>query len=136
MPNGPQPSVFQTAGGSSTAYTINVNSVQPGLLAPLSFVTNGAPNIVALFSNTSTYVLPVTLSGVSTALAKPDDNITLYGIVFGPVTPNIPAGQLVQQLNALQLDFRITFAGVPAMVNYKGLGPGYTGLYQFNVVVP
>jgi len=106
------------------------------LLAPPAFIVRGAQNVVALFSNTLTYVLPVAVAGAATARARPGDSLTLYGIGFGPVTPDIPAGQIVQQSNALQAAVRITFAGVEANVTYSGLAPGYVGLYQFNVVVP
>jgi uncharacterized protein (TIGR03437 family) len=55
---------------------------------------------------------------------------------FGPVTPSIPAGQIVQGTNALQSEFRVFFGGTPATVTYAGLAPGYVGLYQINLVVP
>jgi uncharacterized protein (TIGR03437 family) len=132
---GLQPVVVMTAGGTSTAYLIQVNPTQPGFLAPPSFILNGGQYVVALFSGTLTYVLPVPLAGVQTLRAKPGDNITLYGIGFGPVTPNIPAGQIVSQNNALQ-SFQVYFNGTPATVTYAGLAPNYVGLYQFNVVVP
>jgi uncharacterized protein (TIGR03437 family) len=133
---GQQQIVVTTAGGSSTPYPIAVNVVQPGLLAPPQFIINGSQHVVALFSNTLTYVLPVAVAPAPTARAKPGDNITLYGIGFGSVTPDIPAGQIVEQTNALQAAFKITFAGVPAQVTYAGLAPNYVGLYQFNVIVP
>ena len=136
VPAGSQPIVVTTAGGESAAYTITVNTTQPGLLAPPAFILQGSQNVVALFSNTLTYVLPVTVPGVVTARARPGDRLTLYGIGFGPVSPDIPAGQIVQQNNALQSALQISFAGVPANVTFAGLAPGYVGLYQFNVVVP
>ncbi len=136
VPIGPQPVVVTTAGGVSLAYSVNVNPVEPGLLAPASFLVNGNQYAVALFSNTLTYVLPFNVGGILTARAKPGDNITFYGIGFGPVTPNIPAGQLVQQANQLQANVQITFAGTPAIVSFAGLVFSDAGLYQFNVVVP
>jgi uncharacterized protein (TIGR03437 family) len=51
------------------------------------------------------------------------------------VTPNIPAGQVVQQSNSLP-QFQISIGGTPATVMYAGLAPDAIGLYQFNVVVP
>jgi uncharacterized protein (TIGR03437 family) len=134
--SGPQPIVVTTAGGNSVAYTITVNATEPGLLAPPAFILKGTQNVVALFSNTLTYVLPVNVAGIVTARARPGDSLTLYGIGFGQVNPDIPAGQIVQQNNALQAQFQISFAGVLANVTYAGLAPGYVGLYQFNVVVP
>jgi uncharacterized protein (TIGR03437 family) len=133
---GPQPVVVTTAGGTSAAYTVTVKTTEPGLLAPPSFILKGTQNVVALFANTLTYVLPVALAGVTTARARAGDTITLYGIGFGTVTPDIPAGQIVQQTNALQSTFQVFFAGIPATVTYEGLAPGFLGLYQFNVVVP
>ena len=133
---GQQSVVVTTAGGSSLAYTVTVNTLEPGLLAPPSFILNGTQNVVALFSGTLTYVLPVKLAGAVTARARAGDNITLYGIGFGTVTPDTPAGQIVQQTNALQSAFKVFFGGTQATVTYAGFAPGYVGLYQFNVVVP
>jgi len=136
VPAGPQPVVVTTAGGASSAYSIVVNPTEAGFLAPPSFTLNSRQYVVALFSGTPLiYVLPVAVPGIATARAKPGDNITLYGIGFGPVTPNTPAGQIVSQTSALA-SFQVYFAGVPATVTYAGLAPGYLGLYQFNVVVP
>jgi uncharacterized protein (TIGR03437 family) len=135
VPSGPQPVVVTTAGGTSVAYTIQVNPVQPGLLAPASFTINSSQYVVALLSNTLTYVLPVPVTGVTTARVKPGQSITLYGVGFGPVTPNTPAGQIVSGNSALT-SFQVFFGGVAANVTYAGLAPGYVGLYQFNVVVP
>ena len=66
----------------------------------------------------------------------PGDEIVLYGVGFGPVTPDIPAGQLVQQSNTLQSSFEISVGGIAAQPAYDGLAPSYTGLYQFNITVP
>jgi uncharacterized protein (TIGR03437 family) len=136
IPTGQQPVVVTTAGGTSAAYTVTVNPVEPGMLAIPSFVINGNQNVVAQFSNTTTFVLPIALAGATTARAKAGDLLTIYGIGFGPVTPTIAAGQIVQQTNMLQNNLTITFAGVPATITYAGLGPANVGLYQFNVVVP
>ena len=133
---GRQPLVVTTAGGSSAIYTVTVNGTEPGLLAPPVFTIERVQHVAALFANTLTFVLPVTLPGVATARAKPGDNLTMYGIGFGPVTPDVPPGQIVRQANEVQSAFRITFAGVPAVVRYAGLAPEFVGLYQFNVVVP
>ncbi len=136
VPTGSQSLVVTTAGGSSVDYAITVNPVEPGLLAPPSFSLNGAQNIAAVFSNTLRFVYPISVPGALTARARPGDNITLYGIGFGPVTPDIPAGQIVQQTNALQNALQVTLGNVPAQITYAGLAPGYVGLYQINVVVP
>jgi uncharacterized protein (TIGR03437 family) len=133
---GAQPVVVTTAGGSSLPYIVTVRTLEPGLLAPPAFILKGAQNVVALFANTLTYVLPVNVPGAVTARARAGDTITLYGIGFGTVTPDIPAGQIVTQTNALQSALQVSFAGISANVTYAGFAPGYVGLYQFNVLVP
>jgi uncharacterized protein (TIGR03437 family) len=134
---GPQQITLTNSAGTSAAFPITVNSVQPGLLAPSSFQVSGTQYVVALFPDNSTFVLPTgAISDVASRPAKPGDVITLYGIGFGPTTPSIPAGTIVTQTNSLQTRPTIAFGGTPATLQYYGLAPNYTGLYQFNVVVP
>jgi uncharacterized protein (TIGR03437 family) len=133
---GLQPLVVTTAGGSSVSYTVQVNTVEPGVLAPPAFNISGNQNVVALKSNTLTYILPVNAPGVATARARVGDSLTMYGIGFGTVTPSIPAGQVVEALSGLTNTLQITFGGMPCTITYQGLTPGYVGLYQFNVTVP
>jgi uncharacterized protein (TIGR03437 family) len=133
---GLQQVIVKTAAGSSAPISVTINGTEPGLLAPPAFEIGGKQYVVALFLN-GTYVLPQgAISGVTSQPAQPGQTITLYGVGFGPVVPNIPAGQIVPQDNVLAANLQISFAGTPATVSYSGLAPGYVGLYQFNVVVP
>jgi uncharacterized protein (TIGR03437 family) len=127
-----------SAGGlTSPSYQVVVNDVEPGFDAPASFNINGTQYVVALFGDGVTYVLPTgAITGVASRPAKPGDTITLYGVGFGAVTPNTPAGQIAQGLTNLASDFSISIGGMPATVLYSGLAPQYVGLYQFDVVVP
>lgn len=107
----------------------------PGLLAPSSFEIGGVPYVVALLG--SNYILPPgAIAGLASQRAAPGQILTLYGVGFGPVTPDIPAGQIEEVSNTLAANFSISIGGVPAAVTYAGLAPAYAGLYQFNVVVP
>lgn len=135
---GSQPITISTDVGTSAPYAITVNPTQPGLLAPPSFNVGGRQYAVAFFPDNSTYVLPPgSIAGLPSRRAKPGDIIILYGVGFGPVTPSISAGQLVQQSNALASSLKIFFGQTQAVnVPYAGLAPGAVGLYQFNVVVP
>jgi len=139
VPTGMQPITVTVGNLTSTLYNISVNAVQPGLLAPASFKIGGTQYAVALFAD-GTYVLPTgAMAGLTSKPAQPGDEIVLYGIGFGPVTPSIPAGQLVGQANTLTSSFAVSIGGVPVTgsnVPYTGLAPGFTGLYQFNIVVP
>ena len=136
LASGPQPVVVTTAGGASLAVTVTVNPTEPGILAPSAFKLAAGQYAVALLPDGVTYVLPPGIAaGVPTARAKPGDTIILYGVGFGPVTPDISAGLIVQQTNALP-GFQASFGGIPATVQFAGLVQGFLGLYQFNIVVP
>ena len=134
---GPQPMTVTVDNVTSAVYSVTVNPLEPGFDAPPSFSLGGIQYVVALFGDGS-YVLPEgAIAGLNSRPAQPGDEIVLYGIGFGPVTPSIPAGELVQQANTLTSSFEISIGGMPVtIVPYAGLAPGFTGLYQFNVVVP
>jgi uncharacterized protein (TIGR03437 family) len=68
--------------------------------------------------------------------AKAGETITLYGVGFGTVTPDIAAGQIPGRQTALAQPVKFYFGQIEAQVSYAGLAPNSVGLYQFNVVVP
>jgi len=134
---GPQPVIVTTAKGTSVPLPLTVNSLEPGFLAPPAFVVNGNQYLAALFSDGVTFVLPPgAISGVTSRQAKPGETITTYGIGFGGVTPNIPAGQIAGVASQLDASLQVMFGSTPATLSYWGLAPGFVGLYQFNIVVP
>ena len=134
---GPQPVIVTTPKGTSTPFSVVVNPLEPGLLAPLSFSVNGNQYLTALFSDGATFVLPPgTISGVPSRQAKPGETITTYGIGFGSVSPNIPVGQIAEKDNSLNAQMHVMFGSTPATLSYAGLAPNFVGLYQFNIVVP
>ncbi len=136
IPTGKQSLVLTTFGGPSAGTSVTVNTTEPGLLAPAVFKQPAGQYVVALFPNGVTYVLPPGLTNaVPTARAKPGDIVTLYGIGFGKVDPNINAGLIVGQANNLS-GVQISIGGQQATVQFAGLVSGYLGLYQFNVVIP
>ena len=71
---------------------------------------------------------------------KPGDTIIFLGMGFGPVSPDVPIGQIAAGPSMLAAPVEITFsrfaAAVPGMITYAGLVPGLVGIYQFNVVLP
>ncbi|MFN7998921.1 MAG: hypothetical protein U0Q18_35180 [Bryobacteraceae bacterium] len=134
---GTQQVVVTTGLGSSTAYSINVNSTEPGLFAPPSFKVGGNQYVGALFLDGHTFAMPTgAVSGITSRPAKPGDTIVLYGVGFGSVTPNTPAGQIASGQTTLSNNFTASFGSAPTTVTYSGLAPGLVGLYQFNVTVP
>jgi uncharacterized protein (TIGR03437 family) len=119
-------------------YSVMVNGVEPGLLAPSLFSVGGKQYVAALLPDYATYILPTgAVAGVSSRPAKPGETIILFGIGFGLVTPPSPAGAIEQTgTNKLILPLQISFGGVPAQIVDAGLASGFVGLYQFDVVVP
>jgi uncharacterized protein (TIGR03437 family) len=133
---GSQNLVLTTAAGGSSPYTVTVNSVQPGLLAPASFLAAGKQYVVAVFGDGSMALPPGLVPGVNSRRAKPGDVITLYGIGFGPVNPDTPAGNVAPLSSMLVSSIQFQIGGAPAALSYSGLAPQEVGLYQFNVTVP
>ena len=133
---GSQPLIVSTSAGPSNTYMVTVNTTAPGLLAPSSFNIGGKQYIAAFFQDGSFALPPGAIAGVNSRRAQPGDTLTLYGIGFGSVTPDIPAGQIPEQSNTLTLTFQVSFGSTAASVAYDGLAPGLVGVYQFNVVVP
>src|SRR5215831_15087401 len=139
-PTGGQTMTVTNASGTSAAYNITVNALQPGLLAPAAFNIGGKQYVVAQFPD-GTFVLPPNaIAGLTTRQAKPGETVTIYGVGFGPVKDsggqNIPAGTIVTGLNSLANSFTMSIGGTNATLSYGGLATNFVGLYQFNVVVP
>lgn len=139
----PGPAQVTVTSGTQTSpgYRTTVTAAKPGLLA---IEVNVADRYaLALFPDFATFVLPPLvnpsippLPAVPSRPAKPGETIIFYGIGFGSVTPDVPAGRIATDTNRLQSQLEVLFNGVPAQVNYAGQAPGSVGLYQFNVVVP
>jgi uncharacterized protein (TIGR03437 family) len=135
---GNQPVVVSTiAGGETAPQSLMINRLQPGLLTTPDFLINGTQYVAALFPDAATFVLPTgTIPGVASRRARPGDFIILYGVGFGPVTPDTPAGHIAQGANELASPLQVSLGGVRAQVTYSGLAPNYVGLYQINIVIP
>jgi uncharacterized protein (TIGR03437 family) len=133
---GPQSLVVQTAAGTTSPFTVTVNALQPGVYAP-AFLLAGGTQYTSEFNDFMSWVLPTGASaGTNSRPARPGDFIVVWGVGFGPVTPNVPTGTIVQGLTTLTTPVQFSIGGVPATVLYQGLAPGEIGLYQFDLVVP
>jgi uncharacterized protein (TIGR03437 family) len=125
-----------TAGGTSNAMMIEKKAIAPALLAPDSFKVGGKQYVVALTSDQA-FVGPAGLiTGVNFRPARPGETINLFGIGFGPVSPATAAGTVAAGLTSVQPAPVFRFGSTTATASYAGLGPGFVGLYQFNIVVP
>lgn len=137
VPLGPVQITVKNPAGTSDGYGVAVDQTEPGLLAPASFTIGGKQYLAALFSDGQTFAIPQNaIPGVNSRAAKPGDVLTVYGIGFGPVTGGFQAGTLVTAQNALTTPLQFLFGATTATTSYAGLAPSFTGLYQFNIVVP
>jgi uncharacterized protein (TIGR03437 family) len=135
-PLGEQQIKVASPAGASEAFPITIKAAEPGLFAPPGFQIAGKQYVVAQFAD-GTYVAPSgSLAGLTSRPAKAGDVITIYGVAFGSVSPDVPAGQVTPGENMLRAPVQFFFGGVPASLEYRGLAPGSVGLYQFNIVVP
>jgi uncharacterized protein (TIGR03437 family) len=133
---GTQNLVVNTPNGDTASYPLTIAAADPGVLAPGSFIINGQQYVAALHAD-GTFVLPPgAIPGLATRQAQPGETILIYGIGCGPVTPNVPAGQIVTATDQLNLPVQFLFNGAAGTLQYGGLAPNFVGLYQFNVVVP
>ena len=135
---GSQPLVVKNAAGTSSSYSLTINSTQPGLLD--EYKVGSVQYVTALFSDNQTLVMPTgAVNGVTSRPAHAGETITMYGIGFGPVIPAVNAGQIAPancSAVCLSNTLAVTIGGAQATVGYAGMAPGIVGLYQFNVVVP
>ncbi len=141
-PGAAVPIIVSKNGIPSTAITLAINALEPGLLAPPAFNLNGIQYVAAFHANGS-LVGNGKLPGIVSTPAKPGETVVFYGIGFGPVNdlsgkPLPVAGQVVTESNVLVNPVQFFFGTAQrAGTNvYAGISPNYTGLYQFNVTVP
>ena len=134
--------VLTYKGRSAAPVMLAINTLQPGLLAPPSFKFNGVQHAAAFHADNS-LVGNGKLPGISTKPAKPGETIVFYGIGFGVAQdlsgrPLPLAGQIVTVPNQLgnPVAFQFGSSREPGQVIYAGMAMNFTGLYQFNVMVP
>lgn len=137
VPRGSQSIKVITSRGVSDPYLITVNETQPGLYAPPTFQVGGVRYAGALINGEWAFAAPAgSIPGAVTRRARAGDQLVIFGVGFGPVTPAVNTGEIVQQPNTLTSPAQFFIGGKPAALAYQGLAPGSIGVYQFNVVVP
>jgi len=72
------------------------------------------------------------------APAAPGETVVIYCAGLGAVSPPVVAGRTAPSspLSTVVAPVTVTIGGRAAQVSFAGLTPGFTGLYQVNVVVP
>jgi uncharacterized protein (TIGR03437 family) len=133
VPIGTQQLTVTTRAGISASYSVTVAPVQPGIFA----ISTSSKQYAGALLTGGAMAFPANMvPGITSRPARAGENITIYGIGFGSVTPNIEAGVIASQADALDTPVTVLFGQTPATVTYAGLSPGSVGLYQLNVTVP
>jgi uncharacterized protein (TIGR03437 family) len=104
-----------------------IAAAQPGI-----FTVNqqGTGQGVILKSDQVTFAVPATP-------ANRGETVVIYCTGLGAVNPIVKEGQPAPSPAAVTVnEVTATIGGQPATVNFSGLSPGATGLYQVNVIVP
>ena len=129
--NAPHQLVVQRANTISVPVPIAVFAAQPAILATAG---NGAGQ---------GHIYKIDASGAQTLAdanspAKAGDVLVIYTVGLGPVTPPLKSGDPAPftQLEHINGTGAVTIGGVSAQVLFAGLTPGFSGLYQVNVLVP
>ena len=124
--------------GSSAPFSVNVAAQQPTLFAP--FTISGKQYAGALLGPdyATTFALPAgAITGVPSRAAKPGETLVIYGLGFGPVTPNVPVGTVAPGVaTKLNAPLQILFGQTAVTPDYAGLVANFASLYQINVQVP
>ena len=127
---GPVPVVVTNSHGSATA-TTTLQQYAPGF-----FTMQG--KYAAAVHTDGVYVAPAGYFGnaVASRPAAPGEVVLLFGTGFGPTTPAVPAGQVVNGAAPLTdaAQLYVTIGGAPATVQFAGIVAA--GEYQFNVLIP
>jgi uncharacterized protein (TIGR03437 family) len=135
-PTGASAITLTNANGTTDPYAIQINAREAGVLAPAAFIIGGKQYVAAILPDGSFALPQNAIPGVASRPAEPGETIVIYGIGFGPVLPNINAGTIVTEQNQLSTPIQFLFGNTAVTPGYFGLAPYFTGLYQFNVVVP
>ena len=156
--------VVRTAIGAGLTYTARMTTASPGIFRLSDPSNTSRANAAALFANTAWRVIPASMArafgwpvdckaaGVNAAAdcgeeAVAGDNVQIYMTGLGKATPGGAAGgtplatgaQAPVNADPLYLTVlrpTITVGGVPAVVQFSGIAPGFAGLYQVNFQIP
>jgi uncharacterized protein (TIGR03437 family) len=70
----------------------------------------------------------------STRPVQQGETLILFGVGFGPTTPNVAAGQAFNGIATTNSPVTVTIGGVSANASFAGITEA--GLYQINLTVP
>jgi uncharacterized protein (TIGR03437 family) len=126
--------------GAASQVTSTAMSV-PTVVATPEFLywtqnLNGQDPVIAVGSDNS-FIGPAGQSGGPVfRAAHPGEQITVYGIGFGPTMSGPVPGVPPSAADVASGSTSVSVGGVIAVTSYVGVTPGSAGLYQVNLTVP
>ncbi len=125
-----------TVGGTtSSPVTVSLSQYSPGLFA---FSQGGVGQGAIIIAGTGGALAAPSGFATSSRPVRSGEFLAIFSTGLGPVTNQPPSGSpaSADPLSATLATPQVTLGGIPAVVTYSGLAPGFVGLYQVNVEVP
>ena len=109
-----------------------------GLYSPALYGFDIGTQAIAINLDGTFTAPPGLIPGAASHAAMAGDTLVFYASGLGPVDqPPPPDGAPSSDiLRNTSMTLTVMIGGVPAQVNFAGLSPQFTGVYQVNVVVP
>ena len=124
----------QVKRGNASVASAGIAAVSPGIF---TLNEQGTGQGAILIANTPFLAAPVGVLEDSRP-AQRGEFISIFCTGLGPVLPEVASGDVAPSTPPLAetLTPLVNIAGIPALVTFSGLAPGFVGLYQVNVQVP
>lgn len=119
-----------------SSQTVNFATFGPGIF---TIDSTGKGQGAILIAGTEALAAPVgSIPGRVTRPTTQDEWISIFCTGLGPVTnsPATGAAALSNPLSTTIATPTVYIGGVPAIVSFSGLAPGFVGLYQVNAQIP
>ena len=123
-------------GQTSAAQTVKLAGSAPGIF---SINSQGTGQGSVLIADTGELAAPAGgVFATPARPAKPGEPVSIFCTGLGDVSNRPPSGiaALAAPLSTTLAITGVTIGGLPALVTFSGLSPGFAGLYQVNAQVP
>jgi uncharacterized protein (TIGR03437 family) len=123
-------------GQTSAAQTVKLAGSAPGIF---SINSQGTGQGSVLIADTGELAAPAGgVFATPVRPAKPGEPVSIFCTGLGDVSNRPPSGTaaLAAPLSTTLAITGVTIGGLPALVTFSGLSPGFAGLYQVNAQVP
>jgi len=119
---------ISNSSGTSDVVTVNSAAFMP------AFFTLAQEYVAAVRADGISIGPAGLIDGVTTAPAKPGDQITLFGSGFGPTNPETPTGQILA--SPVDLANPVTILVDTRVVTVSSARLSSPGMYEFRITVP